>query len=63
MIGIDADLDIDFLEGTIEGSFKRGDVDQVSMAVMLETVAQKLRDTVGKVTFVNYYDKGEVHIG
>ena len=62
MIEIDADLDIDFREGTIDGSFEFRDVSRVSMAIMLETVAQKLRDTAGEVAFVSY-DAGTLRIG
>jgi len=62
MVEIDATIDIDFRDGTIEGDFEFRDVSRMGMVTMLEAVAQKLRDTAGEVAFVNY-DCGTVRIG
>ena len=62
MVEIDATIDIDFRDGLIEGNFHTRRVSRLDMAVVLETVAQKLRDSTDPIAFVTY-DAGSVRIG
>lgn len=61
MTKIDATIDIDFRLGQIEGGFVIGEASRLDIAVILETVAQKLRDAVDPVAFVTY-DCGTIRI-